>query len=88
MRNPVLSCALLLLPMLALGQGVPTGDRQVTVETIVVETTRLESTVDAVAHSQASVSRLNVNVACAFFDAVIDDVVDQSNDRRLTGDLG
>ena len=34
--------------MLALGQGVPPGDRQVTVETIVVETTRLESTVDAV----------------------------------------
>ncbi len=48
MRNPVLSCALLLLPMLALGQDGPPGGRQVTVETIVAETSRLESTVDAV----------------------------------------
>ncbi|MCZ6893962.1 MAG: efflux RND transporter periplasmic adaptor subunit [Gammaproteobacteria bacterium] len=48
MRNPVLSCALLSLPMLAFGQDGPPGGRQVTVETIVAETSRLESTVDAV----------------------------------------
>ena len=48
MRNPVLSCALLFLPVLAFGQDGPPGGRQVTVETIVAETSRLESTVDAV----------------------------------------
>jgi len=40
--------ALMLLPVMVLAQGGPPGNRQVTVETIVAETTELESTVDAV----------------------------------------
>jgi len=40
--------AVLLLPVLAFSQGGPPGNRQVTVETIVVATSELESTVDAV----------------------------------------
>ena len=42
MRNRALFCVLLFLPLAALAQGGPPGGRQVTVETIVVETTELE----------------------------------------------
>lgn len=48
MTNARLTCALLLLPALVLAQGGPPGGRQVTVESMVIEPTRLEATVEAV----------------------------------------
>lgn len=49
MSNTRLIAALLLLPTLALAQGGPPGGRQpVTVESMLIEPTRLEATVDAV----------------------------------------
>lgn len=48
MFNARLTSALLLLPALALAQTGPPGGRQITVESMVIEPTRLEATVDAV----------------------------------------
>ena len=48
MCNVRLTCALILLPALVHAQGGPPGGRQVTVESMIVEPTRLEATVDAV----------------------------------------
>ncbi len=58
MRNRIIFCGLLLLPSLLLAQGGPPGGRQVTVETIVVEPTVLESTVDAVGTVLADASAM------------------------------
>ena len=48
MINPRLTGALLVLPALALAQAGPPGQRQITVESMVVAPSRLESTVEAV----------------------------------------
>ena len=48
MTNVRLAGALILLPLISFAQGGPPGGRQVTVESIVIEPTRLESTVQAV----------------------------------------
>ena len=48
MMNARLLITVLLLPALTLAQGGPPGGRQVTVESMVATTSRLESTVDAV----------------------------------------
>ncbi len=58
MRKPAISFVLLFLPALALAQGGPPGGRQVTVESMVVATTRLESTVDAVGTILADASAM------------------------------
>ena len=47
----------------------------------------VQPAVDAVADPQAALGRLDVDVAGAFLDGVVDDVVDQPDDRRLAGDL-
>jgi len=51
-------CALILLPVLSNAQGGPPGGRETTVETIVVNTTALESTVDAVGNVLADASAM------------------------------
>ena len=43
--------------------------------------------VDAVADAQRVVARLDVDVAGAFLDGVVDEVVDQLDDRRVAGRL-
>ena len=48
MCNARLFCVLILLPILSSAQGGPPGGREVAVESIVVEPSQLESTVDAV----------------------------------------
>jgi membrane fusion protein (multidrug efflux system) len=58
MSYPRLIGAILLFPVLALAQGGPPGGRQVTVESIVVEPTRLESTVQAVGTVLADASAM------------------------------
>jgi membrane fusion protein (multidrug efflux system) len=58
MRNSAITGVLLLLPLLAFGQAGPPGGRQVTVESMIVETTRLESTVDAVGTVLADASAM------------------------------
>lgn len=51
-------CALILLPALSIAQGGPPGGRETTVETIVVNTTALETTVDAVGNVLADASAM------------------------------
>lgn len=51
-------CALILLPVLSNAQGGPPGGGETTVETIVVNTTALESTVDAVGNVLADASAM------------------------------
>ena len=58
MQKPALFFVLLFLPVLALSQGGPPGGRQVTVEAMVVETTNLDSTVDAVGTVLADASAM------------------------------
>ena len=58
MTNARLPLVLLALPFIALAQGGPPGGMQVTVESIVVEPTRLESTVEAVGTVLADASAM------------------------------
>jgi membrane fusion protein (multidrug efflux system) len=58
MRKPAICFVLLMLPVIALAQGGPPGGRQVTVESMLVATTRLESTVDAVGTILADASAM------------------------------
>lgn len=58
MLNSRILTALIVLPVLSFAQGGPPGGRQVTVESMVVETTRLESTVDAVGTVLADASAM------------------------------
>jgi len=58
MTNARLFGAFLLIPAFALAQGGPPGGRQVTVESIVVEPTQLESTVEAVGTVLADASAM------------------------------
>jgi membrane fusion protein (multidrug efflux system) len=58
MSNVRLIGALLLIPAFALAQGGPPGGRQVTVESIVVAPTRLESTAEAVGTVLADASAM------------------------------
>lgn len=58
MLNSRFLAALVLLPVLSFAQGGPPGGRQVTVESMVVEPTRLESTVDAVGTILADASAM------------------------------
>lgn len=58
MRKPAFYFVLLFLPVVALAQGGPPGGRQVTVESMVVKPTRLDSTVDAVGTILADASAM------------------------------
>ena len=58
MRYPALFYVLLLVPFTVLAQGGPPGGRQVTVETITVTTSELESTVEAVGTVLADASAM------------------------------
>jgi membrane fusion protein (multidrug efflux system) len=58
MRYPALFCTFLFLPIYALAQGGPPGGRQVTVESIIVTTAELESTVEAVGNVLADASAM------------------------------
>jgi membrane fusion protein (multidrug efflux system) len=54
----ILTYTIFLLPVLVTAQGGPPGGRQVTVETMIVEPTRLESTVEAVGTVLADASAI------------------------------
>jgi membrane fusion protein (multidrug efflux system) len=58
MNNARFLSALLLLPVLSFAQGGPPGGRQVTVESIVVEPSRLEATIQAVGTVLADASAI------------------------------
>ncbi|MDH4071808.1 MAG: efflux RND transporter periplasmic adaptor subunit [Gammaproteobacteria bacterium] len=58
MKKACVTGAILLLPVLALAQGGPPGNRQITVETLIVEPSRLDSTVEAVGTVLADASAL------------------------------
>jgi len=58
MKSIRLTGVLLLLPVIALAQGGPPGGRQITVETMLVQPVRLETTVEAVGTVLAEASAL------------------------------
>jgi hypothetical protein len=48
----------------------------------------IKTAVDPVADPQTAVARLDMNIARAFFDRVVNDVIHQPNHGRLTGEIG